>query len=172
MSQIIKKHNKEIVKSNTETTTTSPTTCNCRKSAECPLNKTCLATNIVYKATVKSTENSEKVYLGLTEGTWKQRSYQHKLSFTNRKYARSTALSKHIWKMKDNHHQTPEITWSIEKNAPAYTNTSKRCILCLQEKMAIITFPEQHKLLNQKSELISKCRHENKFLLRYHDSND
>ena len=48
----------------------------------------------------------------------------------------------------------------------------KRCILCLGEKMAIITFPEQQKLLNKRSELISKCRHENKFLLHYYESND
>ena len=45
-------------------------------------------------------------------------------------------------------------------------------MLCLEEKMAIITYPDQEKLLNERSELISKCRHENKFLLKYYDSND
>ena len=42
----------------------------------------------------------------------------------------------------------------------------------IQYKMAIITYPDQEKLLNKRSELISKCRHENKFLLKYYDSND
>ena len=84
----------------------------------------------------------------------------------------STALSKYVWDCKDKIKQTPEISWKIVKSAPAYTNTSKRCVLCLEEKMAIITYPDQEKLLNKGSELISKCRHENKFLLKYYDSND
>ena len=88
------------------------------------------------------------------------------------KYAHSTALSKYVWDCKDKIKQTPEISWKIVKSAPAYTNTSKRCVLCLEEKMAIITYPDQEKLLNKRSELISKCRHENKFLLKYYDSND
>ena len=114
----------------------------------------------------------QKVYLGLTEGSWKQRNYRHKFSFSNKKYAHSTALSKYVWDCEDKIKQTPEISWKIVKSAPAYTNTSKRCVLCLEEKMAIITYPDQEKLLNKRSELISKCRHENKFLLKYYDSND
>ena len=43
-----------------------------------------------------------KNYIGLTEGTFKQRYTQHKLSFRNRKYANRTELAKHIWKLKDN----------------------------------------------------------------------
>ena len=38
--------------------------------------------------------------------------------------------------------------------------------------MAIIIYPNQEKLLNKRSELISKCRHEKKFSLKYYDSND
>mgnify|MGYP006056151563 CR=1 FL=1 len=58
------------------------------------------------------------------------------------------------------------LNWSILKTAPAYSNISKRCVLCLQEKFEIIKHPNQNCLLNKKSELISKCRHENKFLLK------
>ena len=123
-------------------------------------------------ATAKIKNKPEKVYLGLTEGPWKQRNYGHKFSFSNKKYAHSTALSKYVWDCKDKIKQTPEISWKIVKSAPAYTNTSKRCVLCLEEKMAIITYPDQEKLLNKRSELISKCCHENKFLLKYYDSND
>ena len=111
--------------------------------------------------------------LGLTEGTWKQRNYQHKHTFNNRKQEHRTSLSKFVWSTKDkNNNAPPKISRSILKLAPAYSNTTKRCMLCLQEKLAIITYPEQHKLLNKRSELISKCRHENKFLLRYYDSKD
>ena len=54
---------------------------------------------------------------------------------------------------------------NIIKSVPAYTNLAKRCFLSLHEKLAIITYPNQEELLNKKSEFISKCRHENKFLL-------
>ena len=103
---------------------------------------------------------------------WKQRNYGHKFSFSNKKYAHSTSLSKYVWDCKDKIKQVPEISWKIVKSAPAYTNTSKRCALCLEEKMAIITYPDKEKFLNKRSELISKCRQENKFLLKYYDCND
>ena len=42
---------------------------------------------------------------------------------------------------------------------------NKRCDLCLTEKVMIIT-ANPDRILNKRSELISKCRHENKFYLR------
>ena len=48
---------------------------------------------------------------------------------------------------------------------PAYSNITKRCPLCLQEKLAIISYEKPEELLNKRSELISKCRHQNKFLI-------
>ena len=98
MAQIIKKHNKKIT--NTTDKSTNPA-CNCRIKAECPLNGNCLQPSVIYQATTKSKDNLEKIYIGLTERPWKQRSYSHKLSLTNRKYAHSTALSKYLWDLKD-----------------------------------------------------------------------
>ena len=46
-------------------------------------------------------ENTGKNYIGLKEGTFKQRYTQHKLSFRNSKFANRTELAKHIWKLKD-----------------------------------------------------------------------
>ena len=167
MAQIIRKHNKSVINPKR----VPAPACNCRKKCDCPLSGNCLASSVIYKAIAQTPDNEEKVYLGLTEVTWKQRSYQHKHTFNNRKQEHSTSLSKFVWSTKDkNNNAPPKISWSILKHAPAYSNTTKRCMLCLQEKLAIITYPEQHKLLNKRSELISKCRHENKFLLRYYDS--
>ena len=55
-----------------------------------------------------------------------------------------------------------EIKWSILKQAKPYASGTRVCKLCLAEKMAILN---AHKgtLLNKRSELVSKCRHENKF---------
>lgn len=47
---------------------------------------------------------------------------------------------------------------------PAYNNISKNCKLCQERKVAIIHFLD--KLLNKIAELISRCRHKTKDLLR------
>ena len=54
------------------------------------------------------------------------------------------------------------FTFSI---CDGHSNISKRCDLCLTEKLMIIT-ANPDRILNKRSELISKCRHENKFYLR------
>ena len=120
--------------------------------------------NIVHRTTVK-TNNSVKQCIGATEGTIKQRIYNNKLSFSNRNYSTNTSLSTHIWHWKDIN-ISPTITWEILKLAPTYIKT-KKCLLCLHEKLAIITHPSQNTLLNKKSEILSKCRHENKHLISH-----
>ena len=74
--------------------------------------------------------------------------------------------------MKEKEKITPKLTWSILKTVPSYTNISKKCPLCLQEKLEIILYKNPEELLNKKSELISKCRHMNKFVLANFDSKD
>ena len=161
MERIIKKHNQKILNANQATTTHG---CNCRKKATCPLENHCLTPSIVYNAKVTTTEDPiGKNYIGLTEGPFKQRYTQHTLSFRNRHYANSTELSKFIWLLKDNNTDF-KIKWSILTSAAAYCNKSKRCNLCLAEKFFIIK-AEKSTLLNKRSELVSKCRHENKFYL-------
>ena len=76
----------------------------------------------------------------------------------------STELSKYIWQLKDNSVNF-NIKWSIIARARPYNNTTKRCDLCLTEKLMIIKFSSNN-LLNKRSKLISKCRHENKFYLK------
>ena len=56
----------------------------------------------------------------------------------------------------------------IFDHASSYRNGSKSCNLCLTEKFHIIT--SKLPLLNKRSELISKCRHVNKFLLSNYKS--
>ena len=74
--------------------------------------------------------------------------------------------------MKDKYNEMPSLKWSIVKSIPGYSNISKRCLLCLHEKYEIINYPNQEELLNKRSELISKCRHSNKYLLSNYKSND
>ena len=66
----------------------------------------------------------------------------------------------------------PMLTWSVVKSVPGYSNISKRCLLCLTEKVLIATYENPEELLNKRSELMAKCRHNNKFLLSNYKSND
>ena len=52
---------------------------------------------------------------------------------------------------------------SVVDHAKPYKNGSKRYNLCLTEKYHILTSPVN--LINERSELVSKCCHENKFCL-------
>ena len=55
------------------------------------------------------------------------------------------------------------IKRSVLKRASAYKGSATYSMyLCLAEKLCILTADKQS-LLNRRSELISKCRHENKF---------
>ena len=73
MSQIIKGHNKKIIQKETQETLD----CNRRVNTDCPLNGGCRKESVIYKYTA-TTCDSQKVYLGLTEGEFKrQRYYDH-----------------------------------------------------------------------------------------------
>ena len=67
--------------------------------------------------------------------------------------------------LKETSNSSPILVWFIAKKVPLYSNISKKCLLCLHEKLEIINYPRPEELLNKRSELISKCRHANKFLL-------
>ena len=113
------------------------------------------------------------MYLGLAEGEFrKQRYYNHTQSFRNENYSNSTTLPSYAWKIKKTKKKTPTLVWEIIRTAPPYTNITKQCFLSLQEKLAILMYPNQSELLNKRSELVSKCRRENKFLLQTFNSND
>lgn len=162
IGKIIKQHNNKII---SEKPTKNAKTCNCRTKNTCPLNAKCLATNIIYNAEVTTNiSNTSHNYIGLTEGTFKNRLNSHNLSFTKEKYKNATELSKHIWSLKAKNAEYT-VKWSKIATAAAYNNHSKRCNLCLTEKFYIIT-SRLPNLLNKRSELISKCRHENKFYLK------
>ena len=63
-----------------------------------------------------------------------------------------------------NGRQRTTFSWRILRKAFAYSSLSKRCNLCLTEKLMILS-ADKTTLLNRRSELISKCRHQNKLSL-------
>ena len=137
-------------------------TCNCRRKEECPMEGNCLASCLVYKAEVK-TSDDKKVYYGSCSGSFKERFSNHRTSFINKNHKEATKLSKYIWELKSKKKQY-EIAWSIVRKCAPYRPSSKRCDLCLTEKLIIIQARDEG-LLNKRSEIANKCRHSNKFAL-------
>lgn len=159
----INSHNKAIL-SNQETTPASRT-CNCRQPNNCPMSGNCLSQNIIYQATVEREDNRPaETYIGLTASTFKTRYSNHTASFNHANKRTSTELSKYIWELKSSNIQY-NIKWRTVLHASPYSNTTKRCNLCLWEKFFIIYHPTMA-TLNSRNELVSACRHSNKFLLK------
>ena len=143
-----------------------------RKKDECPLNGQCLAQDIVYKYIASTSMNPDKTYLGMAEGDFKK-IYKniHTNSFRYKRYSKDTILSKYTWETKKEYNEMPTLNRLIVKSVPSYSNISKKCLLCLHEKLEIVIFEDQDHLLNKPSELISKCRHAYKYLLRNYKAN-
>ena len=161
MRNIIKNDNSKILNTNNEETL--PSLCNCRNIELCPLNGQCRQTNVIYKATVSS-GSVVKSYYGLSKGEFKLRYRNHTSSFRNKKYSKSSELAKYIWHLKDRNKQY-EVAWSVVSRANACRCGTRRCNLCTTEKL-LIAQSDPLTTLNKRSEIISKCRHENEFYLK------
>ena len=164
IASIINTHNKKVINRSDEVITTPG--CNCRRREECPLRGKCLEKSVVYCGKVMANnEDNGTSYIGVTENTWKDRNYKHRNSYKDPSKKNDTGLSKYIWGLKEKGVKMEDIKieWSIIDHAIPYKNGTRKCNLCLTEKFHIITSPLD--LINKRSDLISKCRHENKFYL-------
>ena len=59
----------------------------------------------------------------------------------------------------------PQIKWKIIRQSSTATSFNGRCNLCIDEKISKINFKDRRQLLNERNELVSKCRHKIKFKL-------
>ena len=97
----IHKHNKNTLqKSQQKHPDTQP--CNCTNKKQCPLNGQCLTDSIIYQANITANipGYKEKVYLGVSETTFKVRYGNHKNLLTKQRHKNDTELSKEYWKIK------------------------------------------------------------------------
>ncbi|GFS08894.1 hypothetical protein ElyMa_003024200 [Elysia marginata] len=74
----------------------------------------------------------------------------------------ATALSEHVWKLKDNKKDF-KISWKIIEKSAAYSTKTKKCNLCLSEKYFILA---KKPTLNKRKEILSTCMHTRKYLLK------
>ena len=135
---------------------------NCINKNTCPLNGNYLLENIPYIATIKSDKKNyqPRNYKGISENTFKKRYANHKISFNINRYKNDKKLSVEYWNLKAGNSNL-KVTWAVKNQFSAYNSQSKRCSLCLNEKLEILEDKENN-LLNKKS----KLRHQNKYMLR------
>ena len=162
MKQLISSNNKKVLH---PVETRLP--CNCHKSKVCPMerNGDCRLECVVYKATVTPSDPLLPVetYTGMTEPTFKKRFRNHEKAFNNRDYETDSALSKHIWKLKDKN-VGYNIEWQVLDRAPGYSPVTKVCKLCTLEKYYIV-FHSESASLNQHEEWFKPCPHRRPKLL-------
>ena len=95
---------------------------------------------------------------------FKEQYRNHNASFLHTKKKNETELSNHIWTLKDAK-KSFQIRWKVLKKCQPYNNISKKCNLCLQEKLIIIC-KKNLCSLNRRNELARSCPHKNRFVLK------
>ena len=156
-------HNKKTLEKSEQTNQPETAMCNCRDKPQCPLNGECLAHSIIYQGLIEPTKGKTGRYIGLCEPDFKGRHRDHKTSCKYEKYESKTELSKYFWKHKKEGIHC-NIKFSILQRRYPYRIGSTKCDLCLTEKLLILK--EGKTIINKRDELVSKCAHVNKFLLR------
>ena len=162
VGRILKGHNRAVLADQINTSENEARMCNCRNKETCPLKGKCLSNSLVYMATVTPAKGKKFNYKGLSADEFKNRYNDHNKTFRNPIYRTRTELSKAIWDLKDKN-ISYKIDWKIITRAKSYKSGSRSCNLCLTEKLCILKKP---KCINKRSEIISKCRHMNKFLVK------
>ena len=161
--QIIDNHDKCILNSSkhindtaNNTNTKDTKAFNCQQKNTSPLNGNCLQSSLIYQATVTRKESSTtETYIGLMENDFKTSYRNHTASFRRLTHINSIELSKHIWTLKENNIDH-FISWRILSSRSPYRSASKRCNICLKEKLLIIRRPELSSL-NKSNELVSRA---------------
>ena len=108
----ISSNNKNIIQESMKSQHPNPKTCDCQITKNCPLNRNCKQSSVIYQADVTPEIDNERIYIGLTEGPFKERLSDHRTSFKYKQYKNKSKLSSFIWETK-NKKQNFQIKWSV-----------------------------------------------------------
>ena len=154
-------------KNNTAIPSTEREPKNCSRqglcSKGCILDGKCNTESVVYRAKCHDEDGNMKEYVGMTEGTFKERVQGHYTSFNNLNYRHRTTLSEHIWSLQDNL-KTYQLHWEILEKVNKFSPGNKYCNLCISEKKWILKCEGSNRL-NKNEEFVAKCPHMRKFKL-------
>ena len=137
MSQAVAGHNSKLLSE--ERQAEQELGCNCIGGlTTCPVEGKCQTTGVVYQASVKEiTTGKIETYTGATARRFKDRLYEHRADMNSEEGRTKTALSAHIWGLKDQNIQY-EVSWKIRYRGPDYNPITKKCRICLREKHFIM----------------------------------
>ena len=113
--------------------------CSCPKNKECPLDRKCLNSDIIYQATVRLPTSETKTYIGLSSTEFKKRLGVHRQSF-NDPSVNQTSLSKYIHELKSKNIE-PTITWKLMDRGKTFSPVHGVCQLCTREAYHIVFSP-------------------------------
>ena len=130
MKNLIKQHNTRVLKNQQHSEKRS---CSCRINGNHPLDEKGLHKCIVYQANVVTNNECEE-YFGTAEGEFKLRYNNHTISFRHKKRVNDTELSKYLRKLKEENADY-NLQWNIEAYASLYKCGTRKCDLCLTEKL-------------------------------------
>ena len=167
IKSVINLHNRKILNSPVNN---QSRTCNCINKTDWPLQEKCLSENALYQADISSENFQTKIYYGISETKFKTRYSNHKKSFNHEKHKNDTQLSNELWKIKASKEE-PVLVWKILGQYQPYNVNTRRRLLCLNEKLQMAIY-RGNNMLNKRTEIISKCRHRNKYALASYDSID
>ena len=97
MKTIISGHNAKILRQTSKKKEEEPKGCNCQtsKKDKCPIPGSCKEETLIYKATVKTEDQTER-YIGSTENSSKSRYYGHAADMNGEEKEGGTTLSKYF----------------------------------------------------------------------------
>ena len=109
----------------------------CINKTDCPLLEKCLSENSLYQADISSENFQTKIYYSISETKSKTRYSNHKKSLNLEKHKNDTQLSNKLWEIKALK-EKPVLVWKIVRQYQPYNFNTKRCLLCLNEKLQIV----------------------------------
>lgn len=157
MGTIISQHNSKVLGPGPE-----KLRCRCRNKSTCPMPGKCATDKLVYRATIETASTTE-TYVGMTADQFKDRWSIHDGDFRYPERRGATELSSYIWDLKDQNIPY-SITWDIVKRAKPFSPVTRKCDLCLAEKLEIV-YNQASASLNKRNEIYNHCRHRTRMLL-------
>lgn len=162
MESTIKRQHARNFKANVQQDIVNSEKCNCRDKSNYLLDGVCKTEGVIYKAEIKDVNSQSNVHAGCTEGNFRKRWDNHKSSFKIESHRNCTRLASHVWELTEKNNKSLNISWGILRKARPYSDV---CRLCQEEKLAIITYPDQRNLLNERSEVMPGCKHTKRYTL-------
>ena len=157
MKNVINTHNKIIIKPPKDNIAR---TCNCTKKHQRPFNDKRLTNTKQVSHQTKKIQKQKFIMALVKQHSSSDMQTIHKQTFNNIKNQTDTELSNEYWNI-NLASKTSNISWEILGTHKSYNQSSKRCLLCLNEKLAIALHKNDN-MLNKRSEVMSKCRHRSK----------